>query len=103
MSNSVKVYELYPVPGGFSNRTTDYSGTTIAVAAASNDQAHDLAQKDVWAADPDDPLGILWVYRRGETPDHKLFNGDRVYGNEVGVRHGASKRAIVTWMRSVLA
>ena len=92
-----------PVAGGFSNSTADDAGTTVAVAANSSKQAHALAHKDEWASDSDDPLGILWANRKGEAPDHKLFNGDRVYGNEVGVRHGASKRAIVTWMRSVLA
>jgi hypothetical protein len=97
---SVRVYELFPVAGGFSNQTADYDGTTVAVAAGSSKQAHALAHKDVWASDPDDPLGILWVYRRGESPDHRLFSRDRVYGNQV--RHGAGKRAIVAWMRGVL-
>ena len=49
---------------------------------------------------PDDPVGILWVYRRGEPRDHQLFNGYQVWGNDVhGVHHGAGKTAIVTWMR----
>jgi hypothetical protein len=98
---SVKVYELFPVAGRFSNQTVDYAGATVAVAATSSKQAHALAHKDVWASDPDDPLGILWTYQRGGSPDHTLFNGDRVYGNQV--RHGAGKRAIAAWMRSVLA
>jgi hypothetical protein len=102
MSNQIRVYELYPVPvGGFSNRTDDYSGTRVAVAASSSKQAHDLAGSDVWAAAPDEPLGILWVARRGEAPDHRLFNGDRRYGNHVG--HGAGKQAIATWMRAIIA
>jgi hypothetical protein len=104
MSESVKVYELYPLPGGgFSNQTADYAGNTVAVAATSNEQAHALAQKRVWASDPGDPLGILWIYQKGETPDHRLFNGDRVYSNKVGVTHGAGKGAIVSWMREILA
>jgi hypothetical protein len=103
MNDSVRVYELYPVPTGFSNRTADYAGTIIAVAAPSNDEAHNLAERDVWAEDPLNPLGILWTSRRGTGPDHKLFNDDQVYGNGViGVRHGATKRAIVAWMQAVL-
>jgi hypothetical protein len=100
MSDSVKLYELYPVPGGFSNQTADYSGTTVAVAATSNKQAHALAHKKAWATDPDNPLGVLWVYRKGESPDHELFNGDRVYGSQL--RHGAGKRAVGAWMRALL-
>ena len=42
----------------------------------------------------------LWAYRKGESPDHTLFNGDRVYGSQL--RHGAGKRAIVAWMQGLL-
>ena len=100
----VRVYELYPAAsGGFSNRTDDYSGTIVAVAASSNEQAHDLAQNDVWATNPDEPGGILWVSRKVAGHDHRLFNGDEVYGNQVfEVRHGANERNIVAWMRDVL-
>jgi hypothetical protein len=94
---STRVYELYPVPGGFSNQTTDYMGTIVAVAATSSKQAHALAHKKVWA---NNPVGALWVYQRGTPPDHKLFNGDRVVGKQVG--SGAGKRAIGDWMRRVL-
>jgi hypothetical protein len=44
-SMAVKVYELFPVSGGFSNQTADYAGTTVAVAATSSKQAHALAHK----------------------------------------------------------
>jgi hypothetical protein len=101
MSNSIKVYELHPLPNGrFSNRTADYAGITVAVAAPSSEQAHALAAAGSWAAGPDNPVGILWEYRRGQKPDHHLFNGERVYGNPVG--HGAGKSAIVAWMQDVL-
>jgi hypothetical protein len=99
MSKSVKVYRLYPVPGGFSNRSRDYTGTTFAVAATSSRQAHALAHKKTWATDPSAPMGVLWVYRRGESPDCRLFTGDRVFGTQLG-RGG--KRAIGDWMRQVL-
>jgi hypothetical protein len=101
---SMKVYELFAQPGGgFSNRAADHEGTIFAVAADSSEQAHELAANDAWAAGPDDPVGILWVYRRGEPRDHQLFNGYRVWGNDVHeVHHGAGKTAIVTWMRGVL-
>ena len=42
---SVKVYEFYPVAGGFSNQTADYHGRTVAVAATSNDEAHALSER----------------------------------------------------------
>ncbi len=101
----MKVYELYAQPGGgFSNQTADHAGAIYAVAADSSKQAHELAGNDDWATGPDDPVGILWVYRRGAQPrDHQLFNGDRVWGNDVhSVDHGAGKTAIVAWMRGVL-
>ena len=99
-SMSVKVYELYPVGGGFSNNSQDYVDAIVAVAAKSSKQAHALAHRAVWANDPADPMGILWTSRRGQSPDHRLFTGDRVYGNQV--RRGAGKRAISAWMRQVL-
>jgi hypothetical protein len=95
---------LRSLAGGFSNRTADHEGTIFAVAADSSEQAHELAANDASAAGPDDPVGILWVYRRGAQPrDHQLFNGDRAWANDVHeVHHCAGKTTIVTWMRGVL-
>jgi len=100
VSTRIKVYELFPVGGSFSNDTRDYAGKTVAVAATSSRQAHALAHKRVWATDAESPMGMLCVYERGQPPDHALFNGDRVVGSQV--RHGAGKRAIRAWMRQVL-
>jgi hypothetical protein len=100
----MKVYELFAQPGGgFSNRTADHEGTIFAVAADSSEQAHEVAANDAWAAGPDDPVGILWVYRRGAQRAITSCSWRRVWGNDVHeVHHGAGKTAIVTWMRGVL-
>ena len=100
MSSSVRVHELFPGPGGLSNKAADYSGTIVAVAAMSSRQAHVLVHKDAWAKDPEHPLGILWKYRSDHQPTYRLFTGETAYGSQL--RHGARKRAIVAWMRSVL-
>jgi hypothetical protein len=101
LGSTVRLYELYSMPGGrLSNRTQDNSGTRIAVAASSSDEAHDLARQGVRASAPDKPHGILWVATKGESPDHELFNGDRVWNDPL--MHGAGKQAITRWMQSVL-
>ena len=101
---ALSVYELYPVAGGFSNRTVDYTDTIVGVAAESNEQAHELAGRRAWAAGPNDPAGMLWVKRRVAGHDHELFNGAHVYGGDVQqVRHRATQGSIIAWMRDVLA
>lgn len=101
MSTTVRAYALYPNErGGFSNRSVHYSGTIVLVAATSIKQAYALAHKGLRATDPDDPLGILYVRRKTQTPDVELFNGARVFGNQLS--GGERKTAIVRWMHEVL-
>jgi hypothetical protein len=60
---SVKVYQLFGSPGGFSNDTSNYAGTSYYVAAENNRQAHHLANGGIWATNAERPLGIVDVYQ----------------------------------------
>lgn len=103
MSKSVKLYGLFPMGAGFSNKTINYQGVAYQVAAVSNKQAHYFANNDVWAADVASPAGIVEVYRRGagNPGDHWLWDGCRVFGG-LNVQHGDGKRAISAAMREHL-
>ena len=99
-----KLYMLYPAGSGFSNDTVDYHGTSYAVAASNNRQAHVLANRDVWVRSADEPQGIVEIYRRdlGAPGDHQLWCGCRIYGG-LNLRHLAGVRAIRAAMREHLA
>jgi hypothetical protein len=96
---SVKVYELYPVGGGFSSKTIDYRGEIFAVAAVSIKQAYYFAGNRIWAEDATNPKGILWVYNKFNNPDTKYWNGSSGWG--LGPRHGAGKREILVWVGEI--
>jgi PAS domain S-box-containing protein len=87
MSGSVKLYELFPVPGdGFSNRTAHYSGVTVAVAATSNKQAHALAHRRCGRGAPTDPSGSFGC--TGEAVKGLTTNSSTGSGSTAASSHG---------------
>lgn len=66
MSTSIRTYQLYPTVNGYSNRSVDYRGTVVTIAAKSIKQAYYLAGNGIWFGDENAPVGILEWYRRGK-------------------------------------
>jgi hypothetical protein len=97
---TVRVYELYPVGGGYSVKTIDYEGVIYAIAATSVKQAYYFAYNEVWAKDAEKPRGILWKYNKWakeEGGDHTFFDGTKGWG-EGEPQHGDKKQVIIKWM-----
>jgi|SRR5680860_1202784 len=91
----LKVYQLYPMGGGFSNNTENYDGTYYYVAAVNNKQAHFFARSGLWAKTIENPAGIVDVYTRSSSPQgwHRLWCGCRIHGG-IGVEHNQGVRAL---------
>lgn len=98
MPKRLRVYRIFPRwDGGFSTKTADYRGAFYDVAAVSIRQAYYYAGRDVWAAGPDAPAGVLQMYRRDvgcvcwhdPSPHHKCAS----------FSHGDGKQAITRAMK----
>lgn len=97
----MRLYTLYPKGGSFSNKTIDYQGTELSIAAESIKQAFYFAHNLAWSAGPESPAGIVEHYQRGggERGWHRLWCGCRIHGG-IGLRNAMPKTEIVGAMRS---
>lgn len=96
----VKVYELFPTEDEkFSLYAKDYNGRIIAVAAVSVKQAFFMAYSNMWADDPDNPLGIIWKYDKWRTDNNcQLFTGELCTDLVNIPRSDDDKKKIRNWM-----
>lgn len=96
--NPVKIYELYPYMGTFTNKLARYQGRTVQVAARSLKQALWLAGHGRWINPEADPLiGIVYRWAKTEygltgTTWCGLTAADITV--DPGVSHGDSHRKI---------
>jgi hypothetical protein len=102
ISATVKVYHLYTTyDGRVSNKTTDYHGELIQVAAVSIRQAYYLAGHNEWADQPGDTGIVSYYWRSGPKgdggPDHLLWCGCYIYGG-LNIEHMSSKTRMVKAM-----
>jgi len=97
----MRLYTLYPTGGGFSNKTIDYRGIELSVAADSIKQAFFFAYKKARSAGPLSPAGIVEFYQRSgdDRGWHQLWCGCRMHRG-IGLRNGMTKTEIVAAMRS---
>lgn len=97
----MRLYTLYPTGCSFSNKTVDYQGTELSIAAESIKQAFHFAYNQSWSDGPDSPAGIVELYQRGggKRGWHQLWCGCRIHGG-IGLRNAMPRSEIVNAMRS---
>lgn len=94
----MRLYTLFPTTRGFSNKTIDYHGEDLMIAAESIRQAYAFAHNDTWATSSKQPRGIVATYEREGHRDgwYLLWCGCRVF--DVGFQHGMTSTAIMRVM-----
>jgi hypothetical protein len=64
----MRLYTLYPTIDGYSNKTIDYNGVELSIAAESIKRAFYFAYNDVWAEGPENPSGNHRAVHPERTP-----------------------------------
>lgn len=100
----MRIYQLYPAGGRFSNKSIDYTGVAYYVLASSIKQAYYLAYHNEWSGGICAP-GIVDVYTRGGTVVnegwHQLWDGCRIHGTFVS--HGDRSTKVSNMMQEHFA